>query len=246
MKYILILPGISLLCLMVFVITSSYKRTLKNEIPTTSPPPTPPPLPQHFFFSRDNFASILQTLNFTIGAELGVQSGLYSEQILRHWPSCTLFYLIDIWKPQENYFDGANVPQNLQDQAYDNTLRRLSPFKNKTKVLRMLTTDAAKFIPDDSLDFIYIDARHDYCGVMEDLENYYPKLKLNGILAGHDYKTAAEVKLADSSQDWAVCANGTRHEGAVKGAVDDFRNKMNITSKLYITNECWASWLFFK
>jgi hypothetical protein len=247
MKYILILLSISLVSLMLFVVTSRYKRTLKTEIP--SPAPSLPPRPiysENLFQSRDNFASMLQSLNFTTGAELGVQNGLYSEHILRNWPSCTTFYLIDIWKPQENYFDGANVPQHLQDRAYENTLKRLSPFKNKTKVLRMLTTDAAKFIPDDSLDFIYIDARHDYCGVMEDLENYYSKLKVNGILAGHDYKTAAEVRLIDRSQKWEICANGTINGGAVKGAVDDFRRIRNITSKLYITNELWASWLFFK
>jgi hypothetical protein len=29
--------------------------------------------------------------------------------------------------------------------------------------------------------------RHDYCGVKEDLENYWPKLKRGGIIAGHDY-----------------------------------------------------------
>ena len=30
-------------------------------------------------------------------------------------------------------------------------------------------------------------ARHDYCGVKEDLETYWPKLRRGGILAGHDY-----------------------------------------------------------
>jgi hypothetical protein len=29
--------------------------------------------------------------------------------------------------------------------------------------------------------------RHDYCGVMEDLVAYWPKLRSGGIIAGHDY-----------------------------------------------------------
>mgnify|MGYP003327644338 CR=1 FL=1 len=41
--------------------------------------------------------------------------------------------------------------------------------------------------PDDFFDFIYIDAAHDYDSVKEDLTNWYPKLKINGIIAGHDY-----------------------------------------------------------
>jgi hypothetical protein len=195
---------------------------------------------------RDDFPYELEKAGFKTGAELGVQNGLYSEQLLKHWPSCERLYLIDIWKQQENYFDGANVPQHLQDRAYANTMQKVSPFGNKTVViLRMFTTEAAKHIPDDSLDFVYVDARHDYCGVMEDLQNYYPKLKVGGYMAGHDYKTAAEVRLINKGEDWSVCSNGTRNEGSVKGAVDEFMKQKGVT-KLYVTKELWASWLFIK
>ena len=34
----------------------------------------------------------------------------------------------------------------------------------------MYSTEAAKQMKRESLDFAYIDARHDYCGVREDLE----------------------------------------------------------------------------
>ena len=34
---------------------------------------------------------------------------------------------------------------------------------------------------------MYIDARHDYESVKEDLEHWLPKVKLGGIVAGHDY-----------------------------------------------------------
>lgn len=34
----------------------------------------------------------------------------------------------------------------------------------------MKGVDAVKQIPDRSLDFIYLDARHDYCAVKEDME----------------------------------------------------------------------------
>lgn len=40
---------------------------------------------------------------------------------------------------------------------------------------------------DNSIDFIYIDGRHDYESVKRDLELYLPKLKNNGIIGGHDY-----------------------------------------------------------
>ena len=40
---------------------------------------------------------------------------------------------------------------------------------------------------DDSIDFIYIDGRHDYESIKLDLELYLPKLKNGGIIGGHDY-----------------------------------------------------------
>ena len=37
------------------------------------------------------------------------------------------------------------------------------------------------------MDFVYIDARHDYESVLEDLDAWCPKMKPGGIIAGHDY-----------------------------------------------------------
>lgn len=46
----------------------------------------------------------------------------------------------------------------------------------------------------EPLDFVYIDARHDYCGCLADIQSYWEILKPCGIMAGHDYMTAAEHK----------------------------------------------------
>ena len=88
----------------------------------------------------------------------------------------------------------------------------------------MYTSMASELIPDNSLDYIYIDARHDYCGVMDDLEMFWPKLKSGAIVAGHDYLTAAEVP----GQDWSICSDGSKNEGAVKGAVNDFFSRHHL------------------
>jgi len=40
---------------------------------------------------------------------------------------------------------------------------------------------------DESIDFIYIDADHEYDSVKRDIELYLPKLKKTGIIGGHDY-----------------------------------------------------------
>ena len=44
-------------------------------------------------------------------------------------------------------------------------LKHLAPYRDKITVCNNFTSDCARTVPDDSLDFIYIDARHDLKGV---------------------------------------------------------------------------------
>ena len=46
---------------------------------------------------------------------------------------------------------------------------------------------AARDYADESLDFIFIDAAHDQVSVEHDICAWWPKLKLGGTMAGHDY-----------------------------------------------------------
>lgn len=45
---------------------------------------------------------------------------------------------------------------------------------------------AAHVFADKSLDFVFIDGDHEYSAVMKDLEAWYPKVKIDGIICGHD------------------------------------------------------------
>ncbi|KAH3766052.1 WD repeat domain 60 [Pelomyxa schiedti] len=95
-------------------------------------------------------------------------------------------------------------------------LLNLAPFKHAT-VLRLTSEQAAKLIPDDSLSFVYIDARHDYSSVLQDLSLWYPKLKRGGVLAGHDFIDIDEMP------EWRVQPDGSVETlRAVKSAVLNF------------------------
>lgn len=45
----------------------------------------------------------------------------------------------------------------------------------------------AAFLADESVDMVYVDGDHEYAGVAEDIRLYWPKIKLNGFMGGHDY-----------------------------------------------------------
>lgn len=66
---------------------------------------------------------------------------------------------MDVWAAQENYDDIANVDNAQQQKFYEETQNRMQAFGAKPQVLRMKTVEAAQRIPENSLDYIYVDAR---------------------------------------------------------------------------------------
>lgn len=52
---------------------------------------------------------------------------------------------------------------------------------------RKSSIEASFDYKDNSVDFVFIDASHDYINVKNDILSWLPKIKQNGILAGHDY-----------------------------------------------------------
>lgn len=46
---------------------------------------------------------------------------------------------------------------------------------------------ASRLFGDQSVDWVHLDARHDYAGLKADIEAWLPKVKLGGWLSGDDY-----------------------------------------------------------
>jgi hypothetical protein len=184
------------------------------------------------FKYRDELGTILEKLRFTVGAELGVQQGFFAETTLKQWKSAKTYVLVDLWAHQANYADSANVNNEIQNKNYDMTKRRMAPFMaNGMKVLicRNFTHTCVKNYPDQYFDYIYVDARHDFKGVYMDLVDWWPKLKTNGIFAGHDYVTQNEGP-QQTGQDWTKNFDGSIDTTGtvVKGAVNKFAAEHNV------------------
>ena len=77
--------------------------------------------------------------------------------------------------------------------------------------------EAAKEFDDFSVDSIFIDAGHSYESVKKDIECWYPKMKKNSIISGHDY-----------TEGWP---------GVMK-AVNEFFGKPD-----KVENSCWFKYL---
>lgn len=76
------------------------------------------------------------------------------------------------------------------------------------QLIKATSDNAVNQIKDDSIDLLFLDGDHSYQQVKRDLINYWPKIKMGGILLGHDYVEAKawEVKpIADELFGERLC-----------------------------------------
>lgn len=137
-----------------------------------------------------------------IGCEVGVDWGIHAEDILKNLDMAKL-YLIDCWM-------GLRTNKRAKE--------KLAPFADNVVWFEKKSEDVTnEEIPLDSLDFVYIDGGHDYETVKKDLELYWPRVKIGGLLAGHDYirekgvyqavnefRSSGNFKMESIGQDWWI------------------------------------------
>lgn len=122
--------------------------------------------------NRLEFPRLLHSLSLTgSGVEVGVDKGTFATHMLKFW-TCERFYLVDCWENQLRMI--AAIAQ-------------LEPWWKKVQIVHMFSKEAATLFASNTLDFVYIDANHSYECVFEDLKLWYPKVKIGGVIAGHDY-----------------------------------------------------------
>lgn len=153
----------------------------------------------------------VETLGTTdlIGVEIGVAEGINAENILKSLPMKRLF-LVDPYIPYVNPKNNQN-PELLFPKA----LKRLNKYGEKAVFVRAKSAEAAKVIPDN-LDFVYIDGNHAYDFVKKDIELYYPKIKVSGVIGGHDFATS-HIGVCK-----AVIEFAEKHALEIHGAIRDW------------------------
>jgi hypothetical protein len=125
---------------------------------------------------------LFKELNFTKGAEIGVREGRFSELLCSANENLKL-WCIDPWLVYTEYVDC--VEQTEMNRKYEEAVDRLK--KYNCKIVRKFSMDAIGDFEDGFLDFVYIDANHEFKYIVEDLCGWSKKVKSGGIVAGHDF-----------------------------------------------------------
>ena len=132
--------------------------------------------------TRNDLASLFYELGYKIGAEIGVERGAYSEVLCKRNPNLKL-YCVDAWAAYAGYRE--HVPQSKLDDFYEFTRDRLSDYD--CELIRAFSMDAISRFAENSLDFVYLDANHEFQQVVNDISEWSKKVRPGGIISGHDF-----------------------------------------------------------
>jgi predicted O-methyltransferase YrrM len=128
-----------------------------------------------------------------IGCHKGRSSSYAATEIANSGKSIT-FDCIDIWE------------DNL---VFEEFKVNMKPLEKYHTAINLASMEAVKLYQNSSLDFVFIDGDHHLAAVTYDIKKWYPKVKPQGILAGHDLhfetvKTAVE-KIFENYQTIGNC-----------------------------------------
>ena len=125
-----------------------------------------------------------------VGSWMGRSTCYMGEQIKKSSKNIK-FYAVDTWAGSEE-LDHKNAIDRLK--KYDFTLFEVFKYhlsecgvSNYITPLQTTSLEAAEQFEDNSLDFVHIDASHDYDNVLADIRAWYPKVKPGGFITGDDY-----------------------------------------------------------
>ena len=129
-----------------------------------------------------------------VGAEIGVCKGAGAIN-LWHITKPIKMYLCDVWRERHPNLGLIAEPELWEDDHRDLVSSLFSrEIKNgKVEIVRQWGATFLSSLEDDCLDWVYIDACHDYKPGAMEIESALRKVRKGGLIMGHDYVTNCQV-----------------------------------------------------
>lgn len=144
----------------------------------------------------DILASFMLQQGFKTFIEIGCKEGRTTGHILANVPDSRVI-AIDPWMAQEATHDPTKETyadwdfSKIEAEFWAN----VGDHKERCRMFRMTSEAAATikgimdepYLMEAGCDLVFIDALHDYEHVKQDIALWWPKVRIGGILAGHDF-----------------------------------------------------------
>lgn len=127
--------------------------------------------------------------HFKIYVEVGVWKGhsiSYLANLLRGRE--VTIYAVDLFEDTLAFTDNEELQKDVKiiDQLYNQTLQETNT-RHLITDIKDFSHKAADRFEDKSVDFVFIDASHEYVDFKMDMQAWLPKIKPGGMISGHDY-----------------------------------------------------------
>lgn len=183
---------------------------------------------------RTDLPQFFVEMGFKAGVEIGVYKAGYTEYFCK---AGLKIYAVDPWLIYPHYY--AVGGQNRQELIYEGAKKTLAPYD--CTIIRKTSMDALVDIPDESLDFVYIDGNHDFRYVAEDIYEWSKKVRGGGVVSGHDYFFASEANGRTSGVPYVVSAY-TQAYGIKNWYVLGRAHRKHRGER----KDMWRSWMWIK
>lgn len=129
-----------------------------------------------------------------IGSWKGQSAAYMAVEIINSGKSIK-FDCVDTWKGSDEHQAGgfAEDPDVVNGSLFERFKKNLEPVEGFYTPIMTTSLEAAELYLDGSLDFVYIDAAHDFDSVCADIQAWYPKVRSGGIVSGDDYPCPAVI-----------------------------------------------------
>jgi len=147
--------------------------------------------------NRYDLGYLLRARGYRKAVEVGTDLGTFACHLLSKWDGELI--CCDDFRP----YEWNKWPRDA-DMIIAAT--RLAQFNGRGRIVQCESLDLADNLPKwftEQLDFVYIDACHDYESVTQDLNAWWPRITDNGMLAGHDFDQERHPEVYTAVIDFA-------------------------------------------
>lgn len=159
-----------------------------------------------------------------VGAWMGKSAAYMAVEIANSYKDIK-FDVVDTWDGGEAHKDCEVIKRGELFKEFSNNIKSVQEYINP---VAGTSVDVSKLYLDNSLDFVFLDAGHDYDSVHDDILAWFPKVKDGAILGGHDYN------------DFEGITRNNVGKG-VRQAVDEIFKTVNVSKSSWWIKKGWNS-----